>query len=342
MPIQPVIQKDIAKACGFTTATVSMALRDDHRIPEATREKIKRMAAKLGYRPDPALSALAAYRSRNRPTGKRETIGILNAWPMENSLPAFFQEHVDYACERADQLGYETELFSVPDSGKEQARLSRMLDARNVRGLLVGPVPVDRPEVHLDWRRFSATTIGYSLRFPELHFAASNHLQTVETAYNLLESRGYRRIGYCSTASMEQRNRHLYACGYLKCLLVRGIAQSDRPPLIEEDISKSQFEEWMNRWQFDAIIIRHFSWLPDIAMRSSKSSIPFGIVTIGHSHPYYSGIAEDWRGVGIAAMNLLHQMLLIGERGIPEHRRSVQIDGIWEDRGSAQEISSFR
>jgi len=43
----------IAETCGYSRSSVSLALRGDPRLPEATREKILRVARELGYRPNP-------------------------------------------------------------------------------------------------------------------------------------------------------------------------------------------------------------------------------------------------------------------------------------------------
>ena len=61
-----VTQLDVARRAGVHRATVSMALRNHPNIPPATRDRILKIAATLGYSPDPMLSALAAYRSRQR------------------------------------------------------------------------------------------------------------------------------------------------------------------------------------------------------------------------------------------------------------------------------------
>ena len=41
--------KDIAKAAGVSPSTVSRALNDSPLIRESTKERIKRLAAELGY-----------------------------------------------------------------------------------------------------------------------------------------------------------------------------------------------------------------------------------------------------------------------------------------------------
>ncbi|MDG2167534.1 MAG: LacI family DNA-binding transcriptional regulator, partial [Opitutales bacterium] len=56
--------KDVAKEAGLSVSAVSMALKDDSTIAAKTVERVKRVARDMGYAPDPALSALSAYRTR--------------------------------------------------------------------------------------------------------------------------------------------------------------------------------------------------------------------------------------------------------------------------------------
>jgi len=54
--------RDVARAVGVSHVAISLALRGDARISEKRRAEIKLAAERLGYRPDPMLSSLAAYR----------------------------------------------------------------------------------------------------------------------------------------------------------------------------------------------------------------------------------------------------------------------------------------
>ena len=60
-------QDDVARAAGVHRTTVSLALKRHPRIPRETQERVRRIADALGYQPDPMLSSLVAYRTRNRP-----------------------------------------------------------------------------------------------------------------------------------------------------------------------------------------------------------------------------------------------------------------------------------
>ena len=69
--------RDIAKDAGCTNATVSLALRESPRISPETRARVREVAAKLGYRPDPMLSALAAHRWKRHPKVEGATLAVI-------------------------------------------------------------------------------------------------------------------------------------------------------------------------------------------------------------------------------------------------------------------------
>ena len=49
MKFEAVTIKDIAKALGLSTSTVSRALRDSHEIGQETKDRVRALAEKLGF-----------------------------------------------------------------------------------------------------------------------------------------------------------------------------------------------------------------------------------------------------------------------------------------------------
>ena len=70
----------VAKRAGVHTTTVSLALRNHPSLPVTTRERIQALAREMGYRPDPGLAALVAYRSRLNPPKHRQTLAYIPNW----------------------------------------------------------------------------------------------------------------------------------------------------------------------------------------------------------------------------------------------------------------------
>src|SRR6478735_937767 len=65
MKFTAVTIKDIAKALGISTSTVSRALRDSHEISTETKLLVKECAEKLNYSPNPVALSLKERRTRS-------------------------------------------------------------------------------------------------------------------------------------------------------------------------------------------------------------------------------------------------------------------------------------
>ncbi len=58
MKFEAITIKDIAKALGLSTSTVSRALRDSYEISAETRKLVLEYAERLNYRPNPIAQSL--------------------------------------------------------------------------------------------------------------------------------------------------------------------------------------------------------------------------------------------------------------------------------------------
>src|ERR1017187_4344007 len=81
--------RDIARRLNVSHATVSRSLREDRRISEPVRQKVKLMAKEMGYRPDPMLSALAHYRRGNTNAPIGAELAWVNHWPEPKQFRSF-------------------------------------------------------------------------------------------------------------------------------------------------------------------------------------------------------------------------------------------------------------
>src|ERR1700710_1982102 len=100
--------RDVAKRIGVSHSTISLCLRNHHSIPLKRREQVRRVATEMGYRPDPMLSSLAAYRNRNRPVTVQSAIAWINHWEQPEQLRKFreFDLYWRGAASAAELLGY--------------------------------------------------------------------------------------------------------------------------------------------------------------------------------------------------------------------------------------------
>ncbi|HLP24844.1 MAG TPA: LacI family DNA-binding transcriptional regulator, partial [Acidobacteriota bacterium] len=166
-----VTQQDIARETGLSQTAVSLALRNSPDVSPATVKRVRAAAKRLGYRPDPLISALMAQRHRRAQGSYRAKIAFLHAFPRRDDWRTYAYAAGCFAGARAtaEERGYVCEPFWLREPGITAQRLSQILWTQNVQGLLFAPLPVDFPVLEIDWKKFAALSLDYSLLRPVLN-----------------------------------------------------------------------------------------------------------------------------------------------------------------------------
>lgn len=131
--------KEIAKACGVSTATVSKALNGYSDIGEETTKLVKDTAAKMGYFPNASARALKTNHSNN--------LGVLFIDKRQSGLGHdYFSFLLEGFKVRAEQLGYDITFISRNLGGRTMSYLEHCL-YRRVDGVIIASVDFDDPQV---------------------------------------------------------------------------------------------------------------------------------------------------------------------------------------------------
>ncbi|MDP0501838.1 MAG: LacI family DNA-binding transcriptional regulator [Verrucomicrobiota bacterium JB022] len=332
-PGRRVSQRDIAAAAGVSQVTVSLALRGHPSLPEETRERLRTLAKEMGYVPDPALEALVSYRNAKRPAAYHSTIGWINTHDTEQGWKtAATTLYHDAAVERATELGLKLETFWLRGPGMSPARMSSILRARNIVGLLMPPQPKAFADLSLDWGRFVVVTLGFTLSSPIFHCVASNHFLSMRLLMQQLVARGYRRPGLAIVQQMDDRVARGWTGGFL--------AESSRMPpecrvpLHLQDglpLDPAQFDQWFLEHEPDAVVTLHREIIPALQKLGRRVPEDVGVAfpTVVHQLGEFSGIDEDSRRIGRTAVDILSGLLRQNEVGVPAHPMRVLVEGQW-------------
>lgn len=180
--------KDIAEKCGVSVATVSKALNNQKDIGEETKEKIKRMAAEMGYFPNSAARALKTKRSYN--------IGVLFQDAARSGLThEYFSGVLDGIMVEAESRGYDITFINT-HSEKRQMSYLKHCRYRNFDGVVIVCVDdFNNPTVQqLMNDKIPVVTIDY------LHqnctAVSSNNVKGMEELVHYIFERGHRKIAY--------------------------------------------------------------------------------------------------------------------------------------------------
>ncbi|EIP99166.1 transcriptional regulator [Opitutaceae bacterium TAV1] len=334
-PSYPVTTASLAQEAGVSQSTVSLALRNDPRVRESTRLRIQALADERGYVPDPALSALVAYRARTRKAGDFGKIAVLHDFDRkESGFPVPLRQQVAGMRERARHLGYDVELFRVYPDQSGSMRLSSVLHARGIRGLVL--LALRMPTLFMRWEHFSAVVIGEYFSEPRLNHVNHHQGTILNTIYAELRSLGYRRIGFCNIGISEERKHHIYLGTYLKCLWLDGIPVEDSPPLFYDEAADWSPVPWIRRHKFDAVMTM-FPMAFLEKLKGTRYRVPQNLGLAGYSVPLQgseypcSGYAIDHHRMGAAAVDMVQSMIHQGRRGVPRENElsDLYIRGQW-------------
>jgi LacI family transcriptional regulator len=287
------------------------------------------MAEELAYRPDPMLTKLANYR-RGLKSEASSIAYLINMpsrelWSKEHSEVRFLAG----AKQRAEELGYRLDEIEGRKPGLTAKRLSKMLETRNYKGLILAHPKASRGHIRLDWSQFRAVKIGHSLIFPRLHCVENNQYQIVQLTVRVLRRKGYHRIGLAMNAVSDEIVNHWWKAGYL--------VEIDRPifdqipMLITKDWNFSTFKEWFLRHRPEVVISVHLSvldWLKKMGLRVPED-VGFVDLDCNDLSGKRTGIYQRHECVGAAAIDALHGLIVRGERGIPDSPQLILVEGKW-------------
>ncbi|MEX0332016.1 MAG: LacI family DNA-binding transcriptional regulator [Puniceicoccaceae bacterium] len=333
--------RDIAKEVGLHFTTVAEALRGSSRIKESTRERVFEAADRLGYRPDPVLSALSAYRSSQLRSSFQGVMAWINGFPERDlftSEKSFYADCYSGSLERATSLGYNLEMFWVGGSQMTGKRISQILQSRNIVGVIVGPMPAMLDEFHLEWEHFNSVRIGYSLKDSRITTVISDQYQNTRGIVEKLLKDGFRRIGFACPRYLDSRVSNKFSGGYLSMIY----NHFNEPPVPlyldrEPDGDPPKFLKWYNKYKPEVIVAGgrsiYYKMLADAGIRVPEE-VQFVALHAEYLSSPVAGISQNGKVVGATAVDHLISMIQGFKIGLESFPKTTMIPGRWVDGGS--------
>lgn len=333
----------IARAAGVSISTVSRALRNHPLVAAETCQRVQEAARRLGYAPNPYVSALMSHLRTARPIPYQATIAIVDTLPAPDDWKRFsvqrqFHRGVEL---RAQQLGYQIERFWAggPDCKKES--LTRILLSRGIRGVIIPPLrdySTKGDELPLQHEEFACVTLGCKVVEPGFHFATNDQYVTGQLAGSHLLRLGYRRVGMAIPDYVECIVEQRFSAGFRNALERSGASAPKNCVLrYNQNNAKAELLRWVASYKPDAICttfaIVH-DWLTSAGLKI-PADIGLAILDLDDATGEWSGVDQCSPMVGGAAVDLLVQLLQRNELGAPAHPFGLTIEGAWRDGKTA-------
>jgi LacI family transcriptional regulator, galactose operon repressor len=195
--------KSIAARAGVSPATVSLSLKDDPRVAEKTKAKVKALVKELGYIPNNFGRALQANKS--------SLIGFLSPCVNRSYLDEILQGCGEFASEKDYGL-----LVAIPSGGdEEEIRQLKIFQGKRVDGIIVSGCHPATIKMLLDINEhgtpviFSSGNSAIKNMFPVVK---NDDLKTGVIAAEYLISLGHERLAYCFSGIMNERYQSSLEC----------------------------------------------------------------------------------------------------------------------------------
>lgn len=323
-------QREVARAAKVSQNTVSLALRGDPRLPAATRMRVQRAAARLGYRANPLICALMAQIGRKRAV-YRETLALVMASPARKELVTQPSLRRALAGVRARALarGYYVDEFWLSDTGLPPPRLAEIMVNRGIHGLILHPDATATHPPELPWDQFASAVLAFlDRRHATFHCASLppfRHLETAVQQIGLRRRPG--RIGLAMPARYNVLMDGLYTAAFAS------ICGAEMPMWVPEIWTREGFLEWFHQTRPTTLLVR--SSEPREWLASEGIVVPntVGLVHLGWHEAVrtWAGVDANAEAIGAAAVDLVVEQLQANERGLPAVPKIVLTNGCWRD-----------
>jgi LacI family transcriptional regulator len=328
--------QDIAQDVGVTKAAVSLALKNHPSISEARRKQIHEAAARLGYRPNAMATALAHHRHQSHVQPVQAALALINSYPDPTKLhqQSSYEDCWRGACTAAEKFGYRLEEFCINEKQPLKS-LERIFLARNIRGIIIGPLPPEPSTVDwgsFAWNKFSAVRCGFREHSPPLHFVTSAQATNTMLAFDQMRERGYKRIGYVG----HWNKARMFGAGFLwsqyepsqECQVPPFLFSREVPELRQQ----GSFEEWLKSAKPDAILTDSLAACTMLEKAGYRIPDDIGIAATNiRDMQIDAGIDQNPEEIGrittLALLSIMHD----SELGQPEFIREILVRGKWVD-----------
>ena len=192
MKFEAITIKDIAKALGLSTSTVSRALRDSYEISPETKERVLVYAKENNYRPNPIALSLKEKRS--------SSIGVL-VCEIANS---FFSQAINGIESVAQEKGYNVIIAQSKEDFEKEVSSIQYLASRSVDGIIFSVSAETSDFSHLQQlygRGMNMVSFDRLVDFSDIHKVSVDNYKAAYDATTHFIKNGYKNISCIANAS---------------------------------------------------------------------------------------------------------------------------------------------
>jgi len=331
--------KKLAKELNLAISTVSRALRDSHEISQETKDRVKALASKLDFQPNPHASSLRQSRSK--------TIAVIIPEIQNN----FFSQVMNGVEDVAQIKGYHVLIYLTHEDHTREKDILQVLRSGRVDGLMISVSNTTTSFEHLQAYQEAGIPLVFFDRVCDSMEAPRVTTDDAEASFkateHLLKS-GCKRIAFLSMAgnlSISSRRKS----GYTRALSKYGLANQDITLECgpDDESNRRKIRELLqNNYPPDAIFaaVEKFVINTYEVCREMGICIPEQLKVISFSNlaaaalfdPPLSAIVQPAYEIGKEAAAILFK--LVEKKMLLPNERKVTIPSVIQERRSTSNV----
>lgn len=335
-PMRKITLRDIAKEAGVSTTAVSLAMKGSKRVSPAKRSQILDLANQMGYRRDPMMGALCAYRDTRKPRASNVNISFLQYGDKPVSLRSegVFEETIwENALIESKRLGYSLSKTWAGNPSLNPNRLKNILASRGVAGLVIYQANCPLTNLKPIMSDFSLIWLGDGPKGAHLNSVRINRFSSMKMAWENLSKMGYRTGGLVLAEHSVDQNYGEWEAAHNH--FQRQFTKETQfiPPLTfktNEACELKALTSWLKNWK-PQVVVSAFRKIHDLLAEAGydmPGDIGFLSLSTESGSPV-SGIDQQTASIAETGIRLLDRLICNREQGIPEHQQIIETEGLW-------------
>lgn len=321
--------------------TVSRCMRNDPRHSMATRRLVKDAAERLGYRPNPMISALMAQLRQGVVKPDGSVIAMLAFYPQKTLESSSTWRRFEAGVRaRSLELGFGCEWFPLENYPGESGlrSLRKTFINRGMNAAIIFPMPTPEYSLAFDPEGFALAVLGFSLVSPPIHSVSHHHYSALHTAIEEMTARGYRRIALALPEIFDANVGHQWLAALAVHPSREGQPHTEfaffcpKGTAVQDAKERKRFLAWVRATKPDLILgLTPFHAWWEEELRDRRHRVDYASLDLSPDTPQLAGIDQMSENIGASAVDILVAQIHRNETGLPAFRKVLHAESQWRE-----------
>jgi len=318
-------QKVLAKKLRLSSATISLALAGNPKIPLATRTRIQALALKMGYKTNRNAVLLVNRRWGKKSASNKANIAYMQC-PMDEG---YTDQYLPGLLKQADALGYDLNVLKSWDFTRAD-HLAKVLYSRGIQGVVVGQTAGNFQSSVFPIEKVAMVQCGLFMPV-EIHTLVRADLDAiVRLCFAKARAQKFQRIGMVHLLTPGAESDQILENSIWN---LKRVYPDNIEVFIEKwtfyDTHPASLKKWFYRHKLDAVV--GVTATVDDFLQRLGIKVPFACLIHDPFRPLFDGADLQSAIMGEMSINLLDSYLRQNQLGVPAVKKVFMVEPAWHE-----------